>query len=171
PQKGHAVRRFVELAGSDVRMVMNNMDFQQLGPGSLWLPRKCRIDWHSWPSRPNLFTPPILVETLTVQEVDQKPPPDATFTLRYEAGMHLRDNRPEAAKEFAAGFARYKVPANPEDLEAAIAESLRQQREARQSWFVRHWFLSANLAVLGLFGAVLLFRLCRQYVQKPGAVT
>src|SRR5262249_62430801 len=111
PHMGDAVRRYVELAGADVRTVITNSDFQSLGSGRLWLPRTSRVDWHSWPSRPNVFRTPIVLETLTVQQLDQKPQADEMFTLQYEAGLQLRDNRPQAGQEVPGGVGSSSAPA------------------------------------------------------------
>jgi hypothetical protein len=120
PARHYALRRrTITYETNDTSATTDCQDFIKLPNSHLWLPRRFEIAQNypkaTGPGKP-LFT-----ETMTVTEIHNDPIPDAQFVLNYtKPGTHISDATLPGAGSSKSRRISYVVPANPEDLAAAI---------------------------------------------------
>jgi hypothetical protein len=138
-------------------------DFVQSRTG-LWLPRVCEVEYFSWPSIPqDVSSTAIMHKTFTVSKISHDRLPVARFVLRYSLpGTAVSDwSHPEAAKKPDKAL-HYRIPADIEDLDAAIRKAVDgtpyTPRLLRSSHTVRWLILIVNVVLIGLVGYWILRR-------------
>jgi hypothetical protein len=161
PVYGYAVRRYEEI-GNDgrLRRRSNCTEHQKLPEYEIWLAKKCITDFYvadgTYPGK--VFDAPLLTESAEVTEFSTKVVGADVFTLKYTvAGTTVVDKSLPESK-FKKDGVTYRVPANPEDLDAAIEDA---KSMARTNYYVsvRSRIVRVSL-VVGFFGvlALLVFR-------------
>ena len=127
PAMGFAIRRGEELTSSGELVVRSDMsDFVELSASNVWLPKQCKATYYTWYTVPDVITAePLTYEHFTVKELDQERIPMERFSLNYTVpGTIVSDATLPQAKDQPEGYVRYSIPADPEDLDAAIRSAV-----------------------------------------------
>ena len=158
----YSVRSF-EKRTSEGRLIESATasDFMRLeGDEAIWLPKNCVIEYHQWrgsPSRPSAR--PLFRESYSLLRIDRGEIPPSNFEVMYtNPGASIADGSLPEAENSATQRIEYLVPANPDDLDAAIKHAidgtpfvpshLRGKRNATLVVFL------ANLALLLIIVAI-----------------
>jgi len=159
----YAVRRYEERDRSGARAVVtNNSDFVRLRDLEIWLPKRCRAEWHTWRSVPDQVSPTSLVVVdITASELTRGVIPGETFQIDYNSipGAFIADGRLPGADQKPSGRITYFVSVDPADLEEGVRDVMERGRFAprpRRSGLL--WGVAAGLsfaaavAALGMLG-------------------
>jgi len=155
PALGYAVRQHEEKSESgDLLERSVCSEFQRVGNGGLWLPRRCEVTeyWGRafWEPK-KVFRNPILVSTYRVTRMDDKPVPSELFTLVYTApGTSICDGRLPGSWQGGRGEVCYTIPADPSMLDEVIERAIKGKAYVPRSRFSTYgvWFISLNAAIV-----------------------
>jgi glutamine amidotransferase-like uncharacterized protein len=145
PSQGYALRRREEVTRSGQPVTLAIMsDFVKLSDPDIWLPKHCRVVYHTWRTIPGVITEePLATRTIIVHEIDKNRIPAGRFVLDYTMPYTaVLDSTLPQAKQMPDGRVRYQVPANLKDLDAAIQSAVEGKR------FVPKAVQEANRALL-----------------------
>ena len=127
PECGYAVRR-LEIRDEANHLVMRSdcTQHEQLASRNIWLPRRCRVEKYTVAEIrdeetliPQTFESPLYVCHFQVKDFDLQPWPYERFELKYTApGTSINDGTLPGVNR-RNGVA-YKIPANPQQLDAVI---------------------------------------------------
>lgn len=83
PERRHAIRRSEEWYEPDQLVLRcDRSDFEQVSDRQLWLPRRCEVEHHVFPSAPGIvLEESFLTEVIIVTEISVAPVPDEQFVL------------------------------------------------------------------------------------------
>ena len=117
--RGYALRqRTVSYESPKMSATINCQDFIQLRNSDLWLPKRVNVAQFYYEVVQNK---PLFTETMTATEINNDLIPESHFVLTYsKPGTHISDATVPGAELSKTGRISYIVPANPEELEAAI---------------------------------------------------
>ena len=162
PAIGYAARSY-EVFENGARVSSTENDgFVQIGVSSLWLPKKCAVDWHVW-REPGPFevqqplSEVVMKVSLTTSELKRQALPADQFTLDYQQpGNLVLDSRFPEAKDDEHGFVRYTVPASAEHLDDVIAHARANTGKRVGSW--RGAIFLVNVLLTGCIVAWIVIR-------------
>jgi hypothetical protein len=120
PKMNYAIRRSDELYSDGTLLQQTNNDqFELITARNIWLPRKSRVDYYTWPSISDTFEKaPILSRVFEVSEIKLDSVPDNSFILNYTTtGALIFDKTSAVAPQ------SYLVAATPAGLETAVKEA------------------------------------------------
>jgi hypothetical protein len=170
PSLNYALRRQEERAIPDGKLLEQTdcSEFVSFAADRISLPRRCDVSQFTWSTTGGrVFPRPILMRSFVVTEIDKNPIAADQFVLSYnKAGTVIGDGSLPEAKSFADGKVTYVVPANPADLDAAVAaarqgKTFYSQLTSRSSVLIR--MLWINLALIVAIAAGLIwYRLKRK---------
>lgn len=145
---GYAVRERREKTGSgELATVATCSDYVKLAGRNVWLPQTISVVWHTWGTIPQTFEKdPIMTERFELRSWDIAPIDHEEFVLDYNVpGAAISDSVVKGAEKFEGGYVDYRVPADPAQLDDAIASALDKPKRVSSFPF----FAIANvLAVL-----------------------
>lgn len=121
--RGYAVLRREEETPSGQRTTTSELSaFLKFQNPDIWLPQRCTVAYHTSWTIPGVVTPkPHARRTFVVRRIDRAAIPLARFSLKYTMPRTaVTDSTLPQAKGTRDGLVRYLVPANLEDLDAAI---------------------------------------------------
>jgi len=156
PDKAYALRRHTEIvknSGQTARVV-ECRDYQNVKAPSLWLPKRCQIDYYTWETIfPTCSHEPIVNETLSLDSVATARMPTTMFVLKYSTpGTFVTDfTAPKAQRS-------YRVAAKAEDLKSGI-DAAKKLIESPK----RIWLLVLNLVAIAVLIGVFLWRRRRRF--------
>jgi hypothetical protein len=159
PAKGHAVIRRTEETTSGKRLTNAECsDFVKLEGREVWLPKRIRVDWHTWETIPKTIEPkPLITEEFQLLEWKTDPIPPEQFALHYDRpGSLVTDYAVAGAEKFKDGGVNYRIPARPEDLDDVIAVTLGKDPKKGGGWL-----FYANVLILSALGLFVVYRQLR----------
>lgn len=119
PQMQYAVRRREErYEDGTLLLQVNNNEFEQLQGRKVWLPKKCTLDYYTWPGITGTYSKnPILSRVIEVSEFGLNPVPDKQFVLDYKTVGTLIFDRTDPGR-----MLNYEIPADEIVLEIALGK-------------------------------------------------
>jgi hypothetical protein len=163
PALGHAVRRHeVRTDSGALAVVSENSDFVKLTDPEIWLPRRCRAEWHTWPWVKDKEPPSretALVVDIQATRLERTKIAPEKFTLKYDKpGSYISDARLPGAEKSERGRIDFIVPADPANLQEAVqaAQEGPDYVPPRRRLFL--WIILGILALGAAAGAIALLR-------------
>jgi len=156
PQLNYAVRAKWETRHDGKLLFATACDeFEAVGDSKLRLPKVCKVEAHTWETRPGYVSDaPLLRTEYRLVGIAHRAFSDDDFRLWYKAiGSSVvdttltPDGRPVA----------YRVPASGVDLDRVISEAMRggDRPQGSVDWT---WLILVNVAILGVIAAAVVIR-------------
>jgi hypothetical protein len=162
PAHGYAVRRFQVLTKDGrLRMESNLTNYTKLSDYDIWLATTSFTDYYtSEGSHPGeIFESPFVTHVIEFSKYSTTPVPDGQFTLNYTSpGTYVTDKTLPEAKALPSGAVRYRVPANPEDLNRVIEEARKGDTASSPRLTLKIVLMIGNTIALGALFAYLVIR-------------
>lgn len=172
PSMAYAVfRREERTPSGDLAAHADMNDFVMLSDPDLWLPKRCKVTYHTWHTIPGkLSRDPLHHERFLAKGLERAAIHLERFALHYTvAGTIVDDATLPEAKNMPKGFVRYMVPPDPADLEAAIQSAIDGKpfvpKALQHKRPIRMLLVAFNL--VGLTGVLLLWLWRRKCARDP----